>query len=143
MCSRNTPSPQGYEMLFQGMKHVFSSKTVVFHTFMLQPLSNLFSAGSFSEEEVRTPRTCRLPPHSPLIQILKSFPAPCCYEIPPFLMLLDRDTRRSPRTQVSAVIARRSVHCSLLRIHKPRSPFLLCPARALIPLRPFLNPSLT
>ena len=59
------------------------------------------------------------------------------------LMLLDRDTRRSPRTRVLEVITRRSAHCSLLRTHKPRSPFLLCPARALIPLRPFLNPSLT
>ena len=84
MCSRNTPSPQGYEMLFQGMKHVFSSKTVVFHTFMLQPLSNLFSAGSFSEEEVRTPRTCRRSPHSPLIPILKAFlaPLPFIFETP-------------------------------------------------------------
>ncbi len=59
------------------------------------------------------------------------------------LMLLDRDTRRGPRTRVLAVITRLSAHCSLLRTHKPRSPFLLCPARALIPLRPFLNPSLT
>ena len=43
---------------------------------ILQPLSNLFSAGSFSKEEVRTPRTCCRPPHSPVIQILKAFPAP-------------------------------------------------------------------
>jgi hypothetical protein len=30
-----------------------------------------------------------------------------------------------------------------MRTHKPGSPLLLCPARALMPLRPFLNPSLT
>jgi hypothetical protein len=29
------------------------------------------------------------------------------YEMAPFLMTLDRDTERSPRTRVSAVIARR------------------------------------
>jgi len=43
---------------------------------ILQPFSNLFSAESFSEEEVRTPRTRRRSPHSPLIQILKAFLAP-------------------------------------------------------------------
>jgi hypothetical protein len=42
------------------------------------------------------------------------------------LMLLDRDTRRGPRTRVLAVITRRSAHCSLLRTHKPGSPLLLC-----------------
>ena len=45
------------------------------------------------------------------------------------LMLLDRDTRRGPRTRVLAVIARRSAHCSLLRTHKPGSPLLPCLAR--------------
>ena len=34
MCSRYTTNSQRYEMLFKGMKHVFSWKTVVFHTFM-------------------------------------------------------------------------------------------------------------
>ena len=50
------------------------------------------------------------------------------------LMLLDRDTRRGPRTRVLAVIARRSVHCSLLRTHKPWSPLLLCLGRTPMPL---------
>ena len=45
------------------------------------------------------------------------------------LMLLDRDTRRSPRTRVLAVITRRSAHCSLIHTHKPGSPLLLCLAR--------------
>jgi hypothetical protein len=56
------------------------------------------------------------------------------------LMLLDRDTRRGPRTRVLAVIARRSAHCSLLRTHKPGSPLLLCLARTPMPLAPDLNP---
>ena len=63
-------------------------------------------------------------------------------EVYGLLMLLDRDTRRSPRTRVSAVITRLSAHCSLLRTHKPGSPLLLCPARALIPLRPVPQPIL-
>jgi hypothetical protein len=46
----------------------------------------------------------------------------------PFLIPLDRDTARSPRTRVLAGIARRSAHCSLMRTHKPGSPLLLCPA---------------
>ena len=41
-----------------------------------------------------------------------------------------------------AVITRRSAHCSLLRTHKPGSPLLPCSARALMPLRRFLNPLL-
>ena len=52
------------------------------------------------------------------------------------LMLLDRDTRSSLRTRVLAVITRRSVHCSLLRTHKPGSPLLPCLARAPLPLAP-------
>ena len=55
-------------------------------------------------------------------------------------MLLDRDTRRSPRTRVLAVITRRSAHCSLLHTHKPGSPLLPCLARASLPLAPVLNP---
>jgi len=55
-------------------------------------------------------------------------------------MLLDRDTRRSPRTRVLAVITRRSSHCSLLRTHKPGSPLLLCLTRTPMPLAPNLNP---
>ena len=69
--------------------------------------------------------------------------APCaadslttCYEMACSLMPLDRDTRRGPRTRVLAVITRRSAHCSLLRTHKPRSPLLLCSARAPLPLAP-------
>jgi hypothetical protein len=54
------------------------SPSMPWYGLILQPLSKLFSAGSFSEEEVRTPRTCRRSPHSPLIQILKDFPVlPC------------------------------------------------------------------
>ena len=49
------------------------------------------------------------------------------------LMLLDRDTRRGPRTRVLAVITRRSVHCSL-RTHKPGSPLLLCLGHTPMPL---------
>ena len=60
----------------------------------------------------------------------------------PSLILLDRDTRRSPRTRVLAIITRRSAHCSLLRTHKPGSPLLPCSARALMPLRRFLQPIL-
>ena len=41
------------------------------------------------------------------------------------LMLLDRDTRRGPRTRVLAVITRRSAHCSLLRTHTPGSPLVV------------------
>jgi hypothetical protein len=52
-----------------------------------------------------------------------------CYEITASLMLLDRDTRRGPRTRVLAVITRRSAHCSLLPTHKPGSPLLPCLAR--------------
>ena len=55
------------------------------------------------------------------------------------LMLLDRDTRRGPRTRVLAVITRRSDHCSLLRTHKPGSPLLLCPARTPVPLAQVLT----
>ena len=50
------------------------------------------------------------------------------------LMLLDRDTRRGPRTRVLAVITRRSAHCSLMRTHKPGSPLLLCLGRTPMPL---------
>ena len=56
------------------------------------------------------------------------------------LMPLDRDTERCPRTWVLAVITRRSAHCSLLRTHKPGSPLLPSSARALMPLRRFLQP---
>ena len=54
-------------------------------------------------------------------------------------MLLDRDTRRSPRTRVLAVITRRSAHCSLLRTHKPGSQLLLCPASTPMPLAQVLT----
>jgi len=50
------------------------------------------------------------------------------------LMLLDRDTRRGPRTRVLSVITRRSAHCSLLRTHKPGSPLLLCLGHTPMPL---------
>ena len=56
------------------------------------------------------------------------------------LMLLDRDTRSSPRTRVLAVITRRSAHCSLLRTHKPGSLLLPCLARMPLPLVQVLNP---
>ena len=55
------------------------------------------------------------------------------------LMLLDRDTRRGPRTRVLVVITRRSAHYSLLRTHKPWSPLLLCPARTPVPLAQVLT----
>jgi hypothetical protein len=55
------------------------------------------------------------------------------------LLLLDRDTRRGPRTRVLAVITRRSAHCSLLCTHKPGSPLLLCPARTPVPLAQVLT----
>jgi hypothetical protein len=55
------------------------------------------------------------------------------------LLLLDRDTRRGPRTRVLAVITRRSDHRSLLRTHKPGSPILLCPARTPVPLAQVLT----
>jgi hypothetical protein len=55
-------------------------------------------------------------------------------------MLLDRDTRRSPRTRVLAVITRRSAHCSLLHTHKPGSPLLPCLGRTPMPLEPVPQP---
>ncbi len=58
------------------------------------------------------------------------------------LMLLDRDTRRSPRTRVLAVITRRSAHCSLLRTHKPGSPLLPCLGHTPMPLAPVPQPIL-
>ena len=57
-------------------------------------------------------------------------------------MILDRDTRRSPRTRVLAVIKRRSAHCSLLRTHKPGSPLLPCLGRTPMPLAPVPQPIL-
>ena len=52
------------------------SPSLPWYGLIFQPFSDLFSAGSFSEEEVRTPRTRRRSPHSPLIYILKAFLAP-------------------------------------------------------------------
>ena len=50
------------------------------------------------------------------------------------LLLLDRDTRRGPRTRLLAVITRRSAHRSLLRTHKPGSPLLPCLGLTPMPL---------
>jgi serine/threonine protein kinase len=60
------------------------SPSLPWYGLILQPFSNLFSAESFSEEEVRTPRIRRRSPHSPLIQILKEFldPLPFIFETP-------------------------------------------------------------
>ena len=63
-------------------------------------------------------------------------------EITASLMLLDRDTRRGPRTRVLTVITRRSAHCSLLRTHKPGSPLLPCLGRTPMPLSPVPQPIL-
>jgi len=58
------------------------------------------------------------------------------------MLLLDRDTRRSLRTRVLAIITRRSAHCSLLRTHKPGSPLLPCLGRTTMPLTPVPQPIL-
>jgi len=60
------------------------SPSLPWYGLILQPFSNLFSAESFSEEEVRTPRIRRRSPHSPLIQIVKAFlaPLPFIFETP-------------------------------------------------------------
>ena len=70
---------------------------------------------------------------------VEQVPISRCYEMAPFLIPLDRDTARSPRTRVLAGIARRSAHCSLMRTHKPGSPLLLCPARTPVPLAQVLT----